>query len=330
MTDRIGWVDNLRAIACLMVVMVHSAAGYVTDGSAVGTLYWNVANLLDSASRVCVPLFFMISGYLFFGERQAQGKHYLRIGCCLLFYSLLALCYMAWLTPINPWLALRDSLQKPVFYHLWFFYAITIIYLFSPLIKVRQASGYALAAAIVLLAVVANPNMPALMNGQHQMLPVNLYMFGDTIYYLLYAITGRIVGMMTIPRWAARVAFGVFVLGVALVTLGTRHLTLINGDFDQTYYLYCGPLVFLAASGLLASGKYYLNAAPLPGLALIARHSLAIYGVHALVIHYLRTHQLALESAPVTDIFYVFAMALAVGLLFSLGLQRIDRRRLVS
>lgn len=314
----------------MMVVMIHASTSLVVNFPAIHTAEWTVANLLNSASRVCVPLFFMISGYLFFGERQAQGKHYLRIGCCLLFYSLMALCYMAWLTPINPWLALRDSLQKPVFYHLWFFYAITIIYLFSPLIKVRQASGYALAAAIVLLAVVANPNMPAVMDGQHQMLPVNLYMFGDTIYYLLYAITGRMIGMMTIPRWAARSALGVFALGVMLVTLGTRHVTLVNGDFDQTYYLYCGPLVFLAASALLVGGKYYLNAAPLPGLALIARHSLAIYGVHALVIHYLRTHQLTLEGSPVADIFYVFAMALAVGLLFSLMLQRLDHRRLVS
>ncbi len=33
----------------------------------------------------------MISGYLFFGERSAQPRHFLRIGLCLLFYSTVAL-----------------------------------------------------------------------------------------------------------------------------------------------------------------------------------------------------------------------------------------------
>ncbi len=31
----------------------------------------------------------------------------------------------------------KNALQKPVFYHLWFFFAITVIYLVSPLIQVK-------------------------------------------------------------------------------------------------------------------------------------------------------------------------------------------------
>ena len=79
------------------------------------------ANVLNSASRVSVPLFFMISGYLFFGERSAQPRHFLRIGLCLFFYSAIALLYIALFTSINVELALKNLLQKPVFYHLWFF-----------------------------------------------------------------------------------------------------------------------------------------------------------------------------------------------------------------
>ncbi len=82
----------------------------------------DIANVLNSASRVSVPLFFMISGYLFFfGERSAQPRHFLRIGLCLLFYSAIALLYIALFTSINVELALKNLLQKPVFYHLWFF-----------------------------------------------------------------------------------------------------------------------------------------------------------------------------------------------------------------
>ncbi|NUW61966.1 acyltransferase family protein, partial [Cronobacter muytjensii] len=114
---------------------------YITNPSLVSPLNWDFANLLNSASRVSVPLFFMISGYLFFGERSAGQRHFLRIALCLVFYSAVALAYIALLTPINGELSLKLLLQKPVFYHLWFFFAIIVIYLLSPLISVKRIDG---------------------------------------------------------------------------------------------------------------------------------------------------------------------------------------------
>src|SRR5471030_2661030 len=92
---RIHWIDNLRALACMMVIMIHTTTFYVTQGLEVGEYNWLLANVLNSASRVAVPLFFMISGFLFFGHRPAGKKQLLRMACCLLFYSLVALLYMA-------------------------------------------------------------------------------------------------------------------------------------------------------------------------------------------------------------------------------------------
>ena len=141
MQPKIYWIDNLRGIACLMVVMIHTTTWYVTNAHSVSPVTWDIANVLNSASRVSVPLFFMISGYLFFGERSAQPRHFLRIGLCLFFYSAIALLYIALFTSINVELALKNLLQKPVFYHLWFFFAIAVIYLVSPLIQVKNVGG---------------------------------------------------------------------------------------------------------------------------------------------------------------------------------------------
>ena len=79
MQEKIHWITHLRGIACLMVVMIHSTTWYITHPHAISLLEWDLANILNSASRVSVPLFFMISGYLFFGERSAQPRHFLRI-----------------------------------------------------------------------------------------------------------------------------------------------------------------------------------------------------------------------------------------------------------
>ncbi len=74
MQSKINWIDNLRGIACLMVVMIHTTTWYVTNAHSISPVNWDVANILNSASRVSVPLFFMISGFLFFGERSAQPR----------------------------------------------------------------------------------------------------------------------------------------------------------------------------------------------------------------------------------------------------------------
>ena len=174
MSSKIYWIDNLRGIACLMVVMIHTTAWYVTNAASVSTVDWGVANLLNSASRVSVPLFFMISGYLFFGERSAQPRHFLRIGLCLLFYSTLAFLYIVFFTSINGELSLRNLLQKPVFYHLWFFFAIIVIYLVSPLIQVKEVSGKMLLALMVVIGIIANPNTVTQKIGHFEWLPINL------------------------------------------------------------------------------------------------------------------------------------------------------------
>lgn len=314
----------------MMVVMIHATTYYVTNGMAVGEHNWDIANVLNGMSRVSVPLFFMISGYLFFGEKSAGKKHFIRIGCCILFYSLIALVYIAAFTKIGFWPSLRGMLQKPVFYHLWFFYAIAVIYLLSPLISVKPVSRRYLAGVLVILAVVANPNTGAVTVGNAHLLPVNLYIYGDTFYYLLYALAGRAIGMMDTGRrgisWLAALGFA---LSVALIVRGTKSQMFINGSFADTFYIYCGPLVFIAAVSLLVWFKNCLPD-PIGWLGIFSRHSLAIYGFHAIIVNFMRNRHLELSAYPLLDIFWVFGVALALSLLLSMGLQKLDVRRLVS
>ncbi|WP_448665308.1 acyltransferase [Serratia plymuthica] len=330
MSTKIGWIDNLRAVACMMVVMIHATTYYVTNGMAVGEHNWDIANVLNGMSRVSVPLFFMISGYLFFGEKSAGKKHFIRIGCCILFYSLIALVYIAAFTKIGFWPSLRGMLQKPVFYHLWFFYAIAVIYLLSPLISVKPVSRRYLAGVLVILAVVANPNTGAVTVGNAHLLPVNLYIYGDTFYYLLYALAGRAIGTMDTGRrgisWLAALGFA---LSVALIVRGTKSQMFINGSFADTFYIYCGPLVFIAAVSLLVWFKNCLPD-PIGWLGIFSRHSLAIYGFHAIIVNFMRSRHLELTAHPLLDILWVFGVALALSLLLSMGLQKLDVRRLVS
>lgn len=331
MSGKISWITNLRGIACLMVVMIHTTTWYITNAHSISPLNWDIANLLNSASRVSVPLFFMISGYLFFGERSAEPRHFLRIGLCLLFYSAVALAYILLFTHINAELSLKYLLQKPVFYHLWFFFAIFVIYLLSPLIQVKSVNGWMLLALMIVLGIVANPNTVPLKTEGFQWLPVNLYIDGDTFYYVLYGLLGRALGMMdTNKKPLTLLCAALFAVSVWVISHGTLHELKWRGNFADTWYLYAGPMVFICAVTLLTLVKNTLNGRELPGLRTISQHSLGIYGFHALIIHALRARGLEFKSWPLLDIVWIFCATLAGSLLLSMLVQRIDTRRLVS
>ncbi|WP_201519001.1 acyltransferase [Escherichia ruysiae] len=331
MQPKIYWIDNLRGIACLMVVMIHTTTWYVTNAHSVSPITWDIANILNSASRVSVPLFFMISGYLFFGERSAQLRHFLRIGLCLLFYSTVALLYIALFTSINVEISMKNLLQKPVFYHLWFFFAIAVIYLVSPLIQVKHVGGKMLLVLMVVIGIIANPNtVPQKIDG-FEWLPINLYINGDTFYYILYGMLGRAIGMMdTQHKPLSWMSAALFIAGVFIISRGTLYELQWRGNFADTWYLYCGPMVFICAIALLTLVKNTLDTRTVSGLGLISRHSLGIYGFHALIIHALRTSGIELKSWPILDIIWIFCATLAASLLLSVLVQRIDKNRLVS
>lgn len=89
-------------------------------------------------------------------------------------------------------------------------------------------------------------------------------------------------------------------------------------------------MVFICAASLLTLVKNTLNTRTVPGLALISRHSLGIYGFHALIIHALRTNGVEFKRWPPLDIVWIFTLTLAGSLLLSILLQKADTRRLVS
>lgn len=330
MNQKISWIDNLRAMACMMVVMIHASTAQVVNFASIHTADWTVANLLNSASRVSVPLFFMISGYLFFGEKSAEKRHFLRIGLCLLFYSAVSLAYILSLTNVGFWPSLRLILQKPVFYHLWFFYAIVVIYLLSPLINVKAVSGKYLLVAGLLLGVLANPQLPVVRWQGVTILPLNLYIGGNTFYYVLYALMGRAVGMMNTDKTGVTVtACAMFILSTLAVAWGTFHQSLINQNFADTYYVYTGPLVFISALSLYIIGKNVLARRVLPGFALISRYSLPIYGFHALIIIGLRGGHIGFPQWPLVNIAFLFLCGLLGSLGLSVLLAKIDKRKWV-
>lgn len=145
---RIRELDLIRAVAITLVVILHSASPIMYQIASTPMSVWNIHNLIDSAARICVPLFFMVSGYLLLGEEKAAAsspfkevaKRLWKLALPLLAWSIIYSVGMGyvngrWPTLTDLFSAIHDLLQGAVVYHLWFLYELAALYLLLPLLR---------------------------------------------------------------------------------------------------------------------------------------------------------------------------------------------------
>ncbi|MBD2598484.1 acyltransferase family protein [Nostoc spongiaeforme FACHB-130] len=68
--NRLIWADYVRVIANFFVIFLHSAAPLLYQFKKIPDSYWITGNIYDSGVRMCVPLFFMLSGYLLLEKQE--------------------------------------------------------------------------------------------------------------------------------------------------------------------------------------------------------------------------------------------------------------------
>lgn len=130
-------VDTIRTVALTMMIAIHVSIRGMTQ------LHpdWWIANAWDSVSRVCVPLFFMLSGALLLGKSEPVSifikKRLTRIAAPFLFWSA---CYVIFKINIennndgNGFVT--QLLSGGVYFHLWFIYALIALYIATPMLRV--------------------------------------------------------------------------------------------------------------------------------------------------------------------------------------------------
>ena len=154
--ERIVFIDYIRVVACLMVMLVHASenfygaddsglAGNVSMLANEGNRFW-VAFWDGGVSRTAVPLFMIVSAFLLVPLKPGQTmtgfyrRRFLRIlppfVCFLLLYTFLPLLWggMAWEQ------SLADLKRLPFNFpsmggHLWFMYPLISLYLIIPVVS---------------------------------------------------------------------------------------------------------------------------------------------------------------------------------------------------
>lgn len=154
-------LDVARMVCALLIVMIHTSAARNTHPLV--QFY-----LEDVIARIAVPLFFAISGFLFFGKLKIENgrivrctenhrkliRYTNRILCLYLSWSLVYLC----LVKIPRWYrtgwwglhAVKDAIAAVAFagthYHLWYLlaliYAVPVLFFLLQVISIRKMVGF--------------------------------------------------------------------------------------------------------------------------------------------------------------------------------------------
>ena len=129
-------IEMLRAVACVMVIVIHitnyfnRAFGNISQGEYV------VAVICNALARVSVPCFFMITGALLLQRQDTirqSLKRALRVLIVLVAWSVIYYFFNVYYmnTPVQ----LTKVLTEPVEAHLWYLYELIPIYIILPFLQ---------------------------------------------------------------------------------------------------------------------------------------------------------------------------------------------------
>lgn len=128
---------RLRIIACLFVIGVHVSNSYLYAKDSFHSPSFLPSLIMDVICRICVPLFFMISGYLALKKPYDAKKNKKKILHFLFIVVIWSIFFYIWNKYFlhNEMLPVLSYIFDPVKNHLWYMYDLIGLYIALPFIQ---------------------------------------------------------------------------------------------------------------------------------------------------------------------------------------------------
>ena len=310
--------DCLRALASLLVVLLHVSAVYGAGG-------WGI--VYNSLSRCAVPLFVMLSGRYLLSREAPVGRMLKKSGRLfgvMLLWGTIYFMAQLYLGTIR-WQGVGEFLTylvtQPV--HLWYLWAAIALYLFTPCLALfcrhaaRQQADYALALTFLFGSVVTI----LLRTGRFGVLEtvVDQMKMDATLGFLFCYLAG-----WRLRRWPLSwgQAAGLTLLGVLGLGATALGALAFRGTVTASLILsFYAPNVLVTALAVYALFDRWNPAGVWRGVSRLAGASFGVYLVHILVLWVVggwleplvQRFPLGLVIPAETILVYLISLALAMG-----------------
>jgi surface polysaccharide O-acyltransferase-like enzyme len=292
-------IDTLRTVATLLVILVHASSEYINTGRmslTFDTSFW-VGNIISSFSRICVPLFVLISGMFLLGKKetfkQSYQKRASRILIPLISWTLIYILYRASLSfftdkSINTDALLNSVVSGKPFYHMWYLYMIIGLYLITPVINnmIPKLSRHMLWAAALLLLFIGVLNSSFNISFYNKVTFMLWF-----INYLGYFILGYLIKDYK-KNFSFLTLSATYIISSILIAILTVYTITF---YDNLYFhRYLTPFVII---GSLSVYRLFLQLNLKENiLSKISHLTFGIYLIHAGVLHVFNSGLQLLES----------------------------------
>jgi surface polysaccharide O-acyltransferase-like enzyme len=294
------WLDWLRVIAAVAVVVIHVTAPLYAQIATLRRSDWWIANVANTSVRFAVPLYVMLAGALLLGRDESAaafyGKRAARLLPPFVFWSVLYLLF-AWATG-DDGQDMRERCLNAVlvtgatYYHLWYLPMFFGLMLVHPFLngwltgkKPGQADLTAFFAVVAGLAVLHQTSLilEALKGLRMEWAGAFAWFVG--CYVAGYVLETRL--QKPLPRW---LLLGLILAVITAGSLGNFAFVMSHGLVDHPYLLPdagVGVLAFTAAFFCLFK-QYAAVLPPNRLLASAAEASFGIYLLHPVFLYFLQ------------------------------------------
>lgn len=300
-TQNIEWLDSLRAIALIGVIIIHESTPAVKMSYPANMGNWWTGNIIDSAVRFAVPLFLMLSGATMLGKeydlKTFYKKRFVRVLLPFLFWMVVYWIYRWMVLPsakqpdtfssVVSW-AVKLLGNEGISKHFWYVYMILFFYLLFPFISRGVRS---LKDKEVLWLIIGW----ALLSFSSRKLPVNFYSWTDHyparllgyLQYSGYLVLGYYLTKFSITNKSQRVvAAALFAVSVVIASVFTWYFSKQSHHLDLDMYgnVTFNTMLQVIAMFLLVKDTTIKNSVLLRIQRLISNYSYGVYLSHIMVI----------------------------------------------
>lgn len=303
MNKKTGYLDGLRLLAILVVVLIHTVSGVLTGNSASTIMsegQFCFYNGLKNTCTIGVPIFLMISGALFLSPdkiitiKTLFGKYLRRIVLALVLfgtgYALLEIVFNTKSFEIRfLWMAFYEMLLGNTWAHMWYLYMLIFIYLFIPVFKcfvkvaTKETYLYVLVVLFVIFAVI-----PFIREtfGFYLFLSISSVQLSEFGIYIFYFLAGYYIHQYLFEKNSIKKGLSIvtILLGISLVVL-----IFMNEYIKLGIYMnYNSVITVLLSLIMFIIGKMYFGECILPGK--LRDNIFGIYLIHTFFINLLYKH----------------------------------------
>ena len=295
--ERLLFADVTRAVAILMVILLHASALYFYQEGT--PLRWHFANTINSFTRPAVPLFLMLSGALLLSpdKKESPSKFLMHQFAKILpslffwsiFYYLLSAYSAGAVFSFTEFLA--GLVRGNLYYHLPFLYYLLGLYFTYPLLRsffrgANQGEGFYFFVVWIVTVIIAGISKYFGFG-----ISANLLIFFS---FIGFPVIGWLIHSFEGTDRFSKIALLVFLLGWFATVVLTWYQK-ATGAYAEFFYEYLSPNVVFSSLAMFylfrfTAWEIYLKGFARRLVSIISINSFDMFLIHPFILLVLKVY----------------------------------------